>query len=100
LGLPLTALLWAGNVTATASGRGRAKFSGSLAGLVVFGAASAGLVPGWGAAGAAAALVLAVAVNTAALLVILRRDFSPRRTELLGVGLAGLFALAVILAVG
>lgn len=100
LGLPLAALLWAGNVTATASGRGRAKFGASLAGLVLFGAASAGLIPGWGAAGAAASLVLAVAANTGVLLLILRRDFAPRRIELLGVGLAGVLALAVIVGLG
>jgi len=75
LGIPLAALLWAGNIMATVSGRGRLKFGASLAALLVFLAAAAGLTPLYGAAGAALALSLAVGVGVAVLSLYLRPNF-------------------------
>lgn len=75
LGIPLAALLWAGNVVATITGRGRVKLGASLAGLLFFLAAAWFLVPLYGAAGAAVGLSLAVAANVALLSLALRADF-------------------------
>jgi O-antigen/teichoic acid export membrane protein len=75
LGMPLTTLLWAGNVLATVIGRGRVKFGAALAALLTFGVAALGLTPLYGAVGTALALSLAVAANAAILIVYLRPDF-------------------------
>jgi O-antigen/teichoic acid export membrane protein len=74
LGMPLTALLWAGNVLATVIGRGKVKFGASLAGLLTFMVAAVWLTPLYGAAGAAAALSLAVMVNVVGLVIYLRTE--------------------------
>jgi len=66
LGFPLAVLLWAAGVAATVLGRGRLKFTASLAGLAVFVGLLAALAD-FGAMGAAIALVAALAVNTLAL---------------------------------
>lgn len=75
LGLPLAALLWAGSTVATVTGQGRVKFGASLAALLVFAALAVWLTPGYGAAGAALALSLSMAVNVAGLVLFLRPDF-------------------------
>jgi O-antigen/teichoic acid export membrane protein len=72
LGIPFAALLWAGNVSATVAGRGRLKFGATLAGLVIFLLAGPGLISLAGAAGAAAALSLAVIATMAGLSLVLR----------------------------
>jgi O-antigen/teichoic acid export membrane protein len=60
---------------ATITGRGRVKFGASLAGLLFFLAAAWVLIPLYGAAGAAAALSLAIAADVAVLSLALRADF-------------------------
>jgi O-antigen/teichoic acid export membrane protein len=75
LGIPLAALLWAGNATATVVGRGKVKFGASLAALLVFLMMAVWLVPGLGATGAALALSLAVFVNTVIIIILLQPDF-------------------------
>lgn len=67
LGMPLATLLWAGNVLATVMGRGQVKFGAALAALLTFSGVALGLVPHYGAAGAALALSLAVTANVAVL---------------------------------
>ncbi len=75
LGMPLTALLWTGNVLATVVGRGRVKFGASLVALLTFIAAVIWLTPLYAAAGAAVALSLAVAANGVVLAVYLWPNF-------------------------
>jgi O-antigen/teichoic acid export membrane protein len=77
LGIPLTTLLWAGNVLATVAGRGGVKFGGALAGLLIFFVAAMCLTPIYAAAGAALALTLAVVANVAVLGVYLRPYVEP-----------------------
>lgn len=67
LGMPLATLLWAGNILATVMGRGQVKFGAALAALLTFSGVALGLVPHYGAAGAALALSLAVTANVAVL---------------------------------
>ena len=76
LAIPLTALLWAGNVAATVLGQGRVKFGASLVALLIFIVASVGLTPGYGAAGAAVALALATAAHVTILGLLLRSAIS------------------------
>lgn len=76
LGIPLAALLWAGNALATVVGRGNVKLGASLAALVVFLAVAVALVPTYGAAGGAVALSLSVVVNVAILSFYLKPDLS------------------------
>lgn len=76
LGIPLAALLWAGNTVATVTGQGRVKFGASLAALLFFLAAAVWLVPIYGAAAAALALSLSVGVNVAVLKLFLPSTFS------------------------
>ena len=75
LGMPLAVLLWAGNVTATVTGKGTLKFASSLAALAIFSALAFWLIPLYGAAGASLALGAAVAVNVGVLVVFLRPEF-------------------------
>jgi O-antigen/teichoic acid export membrane protein len=75
LGLPLATLLWAGNVLATVMGRGKVKFGAALTALLAFSGVALGLVPHYGAAGAALALNLAVAANVAVLGVYLWPEY-------------------------
>jgi O-antigen/teichoic acid export membrane protein len=82
LGLPLTALLWAGNVTATVTRRGRLKFQASLAALATFLTATLWLTPVFLAVGSALALGLATLVNVVVLSWALRSDFAPNWTVL------------------
>ncbi len=93
LGIPLAVLLWAGNVVATVTGRGRTKFGASLVALVLFIVVTFLLVPAWGAAGASMALVLAVASNVTALLIALRPDFAPNWWMLSWTSAIGVFCL-------
>jgi PST family polysaccharide transporter len=72
LGIPIAALLWAGNVLATVVGRGQVKFWASLVALLVFLAVAVVLVPIYGAGGGAVALSLSVVVNVAVLSVFLK----------------------------
>ena len=76
LAFPLAALLWAGNVLATVVGQGRLKFGASLLGLLVFATMAAWLAPGYGAAGAAVALVWSTVASVMALGLLLRPEFS------------------------
>lgn len=96
LGLPLSALLWAANVTATVTGRGRLKFAASLAALAIFGAAGVWLIPLLGAAGASLALALAVTVNVAVLSLYLQPDFKLDGWWLGGTAIAGSVSLLAL----
>lgn len=93
LGLPLTALLAAANAVMTVTGRGGLKFGVSLAGLTIFFGAAVALIPAYGAAGAALALVMAVGVNLAGAIWFLRGDFRLRWRFLLLSGGPGTIAL-------
>lgn len=96
LGIPLAALLWAANATATVLGRGKIKFSASLAALLVFLLVAAWLVPGLGAAGAALALSLAVLVNTVIITVLLQPDFNLNWPSLVaGTAVSGMCLLLI-----
>jgi O-antigen/teichoic acid export membrane protein len=75
LGMPLAVLAWSGNIIATVTGRGGAKFAASLAALLVFLAAALLLIPAQAAAGAAIALSLAVLAHVVVLTWRLRPDF-------------------------
>jgi O-antigen/teichoic acid export membrane protein len=75
LGMPLAALLWAGNVFATVVGRGRIKFGASLVALLIFIIAAMWLTPLYAATGAAVALSLAVVANVVVLAVYLGPSF-------------------------
>ena len=68
-------IVWAANVTATVSGRGAIKFSAILVALLIFLAGTVALAPGYGAAGAALALSVAVLVQAVLLSVRLRPEF-------------------------
>jgi len=96
LGMPLSVLLWAGNVTATVTGRGRLKFSASLAALAAFCAAGFWLIPLLGAAGASLALVLAVGINVIILTAFLRPDFTLQGWWLGGVTVVGGLSLSAL----
>lgn len=67
-------IVWAANVTATASGRGAVKFSAILVALVVFLAGTLALAPIYGAAGTALALSIGVLVQAVVLAVRLRPE--------------------------
>ncbi len=97
LAFPLAALLWAGNVLATVVGQGRVKFEASLLGLLIFTVMGVYLTPGYGAAGAAAALVLATAASVISLNLLLRRDFR-LPWSMLGISSAGGLALLALIA--
>ncbi|MBI1881905.1 MAG: oligosaccharide flippase family protein [Chloroflexi bacterium] len=75
LGMPLTALLWAGNVLATVTGRGKVKLGAAVAALLTFIVGTLWLTPLYGAMGAALALSLAVAANVVVLGVYLSSYF-------------------------
>jgi O-antigen/teichoic acid export membrane protein len=94
LGIPLAALLWAGNVTATVTGRGSVKFGASVASLLVFGVVALWLVPLYGAVGASLALVLAGVANIVILMAYLYPNFAPNWLMLLSTGVAGALLLA------
>lgn len=96
LGTPLSALLWAANVTATVTGRGRLKFAASLAALAIFGAADVWLIPLMGAAGASLALALAVTVNVAVLSLYLQPDFQLDGWWLGGIAIAASVSLLAL----
>ena len=100
LGLPVAALLWAGNVAATVAGRGRVKFGASLAALLSFLAAGLLLIPAYGAAGAALALVLAVAAHVAVLSLALQPEFRLEWAALWPGGTAGGLGLLLVLWLG
>ncbi len=85
--------MWAGNVTATVTGRGSVKFGASVVSLVVFGLAALWLVPLYGAVGASLALVLAVVANVIVLVVYLYPDFALNWLMLLWTGGAGALLL-------
>lgn len=89
LGIPLSALVWAGNTVATVTGRGKARVGASVAALLVFGAAAVILVPAYAALGAALALVLSTGVNLAVLSLSLRPDFVLNWPVLAAVAAAG-----------
>lgn len=74
LGIPLSALLWAGNALATVVGRGSVKFGASLAALLVFLVVAVILVPIYGATGGAMALSLSVVVNVVVLSFFLKSE--------------------------
>lgn len=97
LGIPLAALLWAGNLVATLSGRGAWKFAASLAGLLTFLGVALILVPAYRAGGAALALSLATLVNVVVLSLALRRDFAPGWRMVRRSALAGALGLVVVL---
>jgi O-antigen/teichoic acid export membrane protein len=78
LGLPPATLVWAGNVLATAVGRGRIRLGASLAALLTFIAAAIGLIPLYAATGAAVALDLAVVIHGVILGVYLWPHFVER----------------------
>jgi O-antigen/teichoic acid export membrane protein len=94
LGIPLAALLWAGNVTATVTGRGSVKFGASVVSLLVFGVVALWLVPLYGAVGASLALVMAVVANVVILMAYLYPNFAPNWLMLLSTGVAGALLLA------
>jgi O-antigen/teichoic acid export membrane protein len=91
LGMPLSVILWAGNVLATVIGRGKVKFGAALVALLIFLSLTWWLAPAYGAAGAAIALSLAVAANVVILAVYLRPEFKLDWAILAGsAGLGGL----------
>lgn len=94
VGVPVTVLVWAGNVTATVTARGRVKFAASLAALVVFGLAAISLIPGYGAVGAAWALGLSSVINAATLYLFLYPDFAVKWRMVLTSGAASVLILA------
>jgi O-antigen/teichoic acid export membrane protein len=96
LGIPFTAVLWAGNTAATVTGRGRVKFAASLVGLLVFVAAAIWLTPLYGAVGAALALGASIAANVIVLVVYLHPHFQLRWSILVGSGLAAAACLSII----
>ena len=73
LGIPLAALVWTGNVTATIVGHGKTKFAASLVALICFVALSVWLAPIFGAVGASLALVSALTTHLLVLYFVLRR---------------------------
>jgi O-antigen/teichoic acid export membrane protein len=96
LGIPLTTILWTGNVLATVTGQGGVKFGGALVALLTFIIAAVWLTPLFGATGAALALSLAVGVNVAILAVYLQPDLV-LNWRMLGSGLmAGVICLGVL----
>ena len=96
VGIPLAALLWAGNTMATVTGQGNVKFGASLAALLIFLAAVVWLAPTYGAMGAAIALSLSVGVNVAVLSLFLRADFALEWPVLLFSTLIGGASLGVL----
>lgn len=97
LGLPVAALLWAGNMVATVTGQGRVKFGASLVALLTFLLAALWLAPVYGATGAALALSLAVVVNVVVLGIFLQPDFSPDWPMLARTAVAGGASLGVVI---
>lgn len=75
LGIPLAVLAWAGNITATVTGRGGVKFSAAATSLAAYLAITLWLAPSWGAAGVALALSVAILVHVLVLATRLRPDF-------------------------
>ena len=73
LGIPLAALVWTGNVTATIAGHGKTKFTASVVALICFVALTFWLAPVFGAIGVSLALVSALVVNALVLFFVLRR---------------------------
>jgi O-antigen/teichoic acid export membrane protein len=74
LGLPVTALLWSGNIAATVLGHGRTKFIASVLGLLIFAILTLWLAPRYGALGSAIALVTGLMANTAVLVFTVGRS--------------------------
>ncbi len=93
LGVPLATLLWAGNVMATVTGRGRLKFGASVVGLATFFLAALWLVPVFAAVGAAIALGLATAANVIVLSVYLDSDYKLNSGMLISIGVVGILGL-------
>ncbi len=100
LAFPLAALLWASNVLATVVGQGRVKFGASGLGLLVFAAMAAWLAPGYGAAGAAVALVWSTAASVISLNLLLHRDLQLPWSMLGGSSVVGVAILLAIVSTG
>jgi O-antigen/teichoic acid export membrane protein len=73
LGIPLAALVWTGNITATIVGHGKTKFTASVVALICFVALTVWLAPIFGAVGVSLALVSALIFNALVLFFVLRR---------------------------
>jgi O-antigen/teichoic acid export membrane protein len=69
LGIPVAALLWGHNIAATVLGYGHTKFMAAVIALLLFLVGAGLFVPGYGATGAAIALVVALMVNTGIMVV-------------------------------
>lgn len=82
LGMPLSVVLWAGNVLATVLGRGRVKFGAALVALLVFVSIGGWLAPFYGAVGVAVALTVAVAAHVGVLGIYFRSFLIRANSEL------------------